>query len=712
MSQPSPPFGAVLAVPHHHHKPPKLTFDPTPYAPTIQTNLPAYYPSPSPQKQTTASTYQKQTTPSYIHTTAAPHEYKTTSKSLPYRHGSTTASPYNKPHPPAYPPLKFSTTPQYNPTPAKANHAQHVHDSQRHAQSQQLKQSNDNRNSKQLDPFKASIVERFNSQILNQRSKRGAKGSADPDPQFQGHQSQTLKESLQSLSLDDLLVLIDSFEPGASAEVEKESGQATRFSSYPLSVKESGKFSNEKDTLPGVQGTRVVSSQQEDVLSRVQGSSTVNIFSGDKVQSRRPIGQTNSEFAESLGANFPLPNEGLTTQSLRILRTGQSFEPMNLRNTDTSQSTHNLFQQPGSTNTEERLFQGIDTFSKTPIGGAVEDIQRSPGTLQVNTNINSYRPDATILNTFGANINSGLRNSFTDPRLGNNLVINNNAGLNIGDYHNLLSGPLQGSNINPLKMLSRLQHSNALDPTKGSLKTNDLTRHSQTSPRPSHNVQSLGLFSDPSINFESFNSKRQLDGINGEKKDGESVQVEALGADFDDPEFDSRPVAKSPLKINQSDALAEVLRRIEMLERESGGALGGVLHPRAETENSPGDRGSVVFPTSFHHTNHHAKPHPNLPIHPRIVQVSEVPQLNPVYPDQFHNPLQLTPVKPPPYVPKKSPSPHYGAIGGVLHPHDLHHDELHDPRPPHAPQGPHHPHDSHHSVPQHKKHYKPIVTKV
>jgi len=119
-----------------------------------------------------------------------------------------------------------------------------------------------------------------------------------------------------------------------------------------------------------------------------------------------------------------------------------------------------------------------------------------------------------------------------------------------------------------------------------------------------------------------------------------------------------------------------------------------------------------VFPTSFHHTNHHAKPHPNLPIHPRIVQVSEVPQLNPVYPDQFHDALQLTPVKPPPYVPKKSPSPHYGAIGGVLHPHDLHHDELHDPRPPHAPQGPHHPHDSHHSVPQHKKHYKPIVTKA
>ena len=583
-------------------------------------------------------------------------------------------------------------------------------------------------------------------QRQTKRIRRDSEASADAEPQLGSTQSSVsrsaLKQSLQSLSLDELLLLIDSFEPEASAKVEAEAGR--------------GRLAAQRQLPDAARRIPFSASTVTNGFSSASlGGSSFS--TGATGGTSRPDGLTNSQLVESLGigANVGLPNPGLTSQALRILRTGQSFEQGSLQQGGQQQSSSpgmsqssaiskGIFEQQSGSSIIDGLFREVKISSKTPIGGSVldlEDIQRSPGRLQVNpsldANANSKQPGATILNTFGSNINSGLRNSFTDPRLGNNLILNSNSGLSSLQSTRLPSstgqtaaGGLLASSqtlstglnrVNPALGLSQLQRpSSSVTGISGPLNINVAQRllpgttfSSHPAQRAQSSTQLSGLFSDPSLNFQRFNGKRQLEDFDVEANEEDAQpmmpSIPALGADFNTDVASSSPPGSpgdEPIKISQSDALAEVLRRIEMLEKEAGASLGDVLHPKIKSDTA-GDPSSLggkipfVFPQTVAH----------LPKHPRIIPVSEVPPLAPVYPDQFHDVLQLTPVKPPPYVAKKPPAPHYATVGGPLHPLEEkhpHHPESHPHQPPHRSYHKPHPPKPHH----HKKHYKPVVTKV
>ena len=332
-----------------------------------------------------------------------------------------------------------------------------------------------------LDPFKASLVERFNSQVVK-RNRREADSMAEPDPQFSSPRLSTLsvKQSLESLSLEELLKLLESLGPSDASQ-----------------------FQNPN--------TAALTSQQ----SHHEKVSNLD---------RLPLGSTltNSEFVEQL--NFGAVNP-------------QTSEPLEAIFPQTSADSVQInFKTP--THPPALIFMA----SQTP-----EQLKNISKTLS-------------------------LRPPFNRTPLGGNIIesltsLQQNSGL-------LDTGTFQSNNGDPVIKLSQLQ----LESLSKNLREN---RNKQVSDH---------IFTDNSLNMEALNSKRQLGQEIVETKQANFVG----GTLLDDPIvinslsnrlniINSIPISNfqpdAKIKIKQSDALAEVLRRIELLEKESGGALDQVLNP-------------------------------------------------------------------------------------------------------------------------------------
>ena len=232
------------------------------------------------------------------------------------------------------------------------------------------------------------------------------------------------------------------------------------------------------------------------------------------------------------------------------------------------------------------------------------------------------------------------------------------------------------------------------------------------------------IFSDQSLNFLRQSFKRQND-IGNEFLGGTLLDDEPVldypqfnGGDFELEETDYDYEDDEELEINQNDALAEIIRRLEMLEEETGVPINEILRPDNHSIPILPPPGSVPFlfpedpPTGHPNTNIHLHHPPNHllvtpfppiipPPDPNHVDTIHIPRHQP---KQHFGGVIHDPEVPPPFVPHPPPPlPHFGALPDPLHAdHHLHPDPHHGPGP---------------LVHHHKAHHpgklpKPIVVKV
>ena len=475
--------------------------------------------------------------------------------------------------------------PKYHPTPVNENPKSHAHPSMLHIAEQQSHALD--HADEFLDPVKASLVERFNNQILK-RNTRDADSLADPDPQLDPLTLSALsvKRSLESLSLEELLILLEQLGPSETDQLLK-------------------------------QNTAEINSQ----LSQFKTESDKTLRSGSTL--------TNSELLERLTSGAAVSNP---TEQLRA-----TFP----------QTTSNSLQINAKSPTNPPALK----FMPTEKYNEFSDISKS-----VSSTSNLF--DKTAL---GGNIVPSLRSLQQN-------------------YDLLDTRTFSSNNIDSSLSVSQLQSMlrNLRQDEKGQI--------------------SDPIFSDESFNLTALNIKRQL-GQSIERDPGKFVG----GSLLDDPivinSLNNRPDLINQLtsndnsqtdvkiKIRQSDAVAEVLRRIELLEKESGGALNKVLNPISTNPIIVPFGGALHV--SFPHENHNSL----LPSHQES-------------PSQFHEALHLTPAPPPAFIPPlhnpyqplpdslnlnshvPGPDP-YSVLIKEPH-HDVHHHDL----------------DLHHAV-EHKPHYKP-----
>ena len=230
------------------------------------------------------------------------------------------------------------------------------------------------------------------------------------------------------------------------------------------------------------------------------------------------------------------------------------------------------------------------------------------------------------------------------------------------------------------------------------------------------------IFSDESLNFLRQNFKRQND-IGGSFLDDEVLSVPFSDGtdDFGDIDYDYEE--EEELAIDQSDALAEIIKRLEMLEQETGVPINEILNPFNDSIPILPPPGSVpfLFPEDP------PRGHPNSNVHrlhpPNHLLVTPFPRLIPA-PDPNHvethniprqEPKQHfggvihDPEVPPPFIPHPQPPlPHHAALPDLLHDLDLLHMDTHAVDPHHGPKPLVHHHPAHHpgKIP------KPVEVKV
>lgn len=438
-----------------------------------------------------------------------------------------------------------------------------------------------------LDPVKASLVERFNNQILK-RNTRDADSLADPDPQLDPLTLSALsvKRSLESLSLEELLILLEQL------------------------------GSNETNHLLK-QNTNDINSQ----LSQFQTESDKTLRSG--------LTLTNSELLERLSSGAAVSNP---TEQLRATFPQTTSTPLQINAKIPTNPPALKFMPTEKHNEFSDISKSVSStsnlFDRTALGGNIVPSLRS---LQQNFDLLDTR-------TFPSN--------------------NIDSSLSVSQLQTMLRN-LRQDEKGPIS-----------DP----------------------------ILSDESLNLKALNIKRQL-GQSIERDPGNFVG----GSLLDDPivinSLNNKPNLTNQLtsnenlqpdvniKIRQSDAVAEVLRRIELLEKESGGALNKVLNPISTNPTSVPFGGTLHV--SFPNENHSSL----LPSHEER-------------PSQFHQALHLTPAPPPAFIPPlhnphqplpdplnlnshvPGPDPYSVPIKGPQH--DVHHHDL----------------DLHHEV-EHTPNYKP-----